>query len=224
MSSVAAHEIAGYRFADPRLLRQALTHRSHSAGHNERLEFLGDAVLNCVIAGELYRTYPALQEGELSRVRASLVNGQSLCGLANTLGIGAQLLLGEGEIRSGGAQRPSMLADAVEALIGAVFLDAGFEAAREFTLRIFAPLLKDVDPRVAGKDAKTLLQEMLQARHLPLPVYTVLKTAGEAHETSFEVECRIAELEIVTVGEGASRRAAEQAAARRAYDMGRARK
>jgi ribonuclease-3 len=224
MSSAPAQEIAGYRFANSQLLRQALTHRSHNTSHNERLEFLGDAVLNCIIADELYRAYPALQEGELSRVRASLVNGQSLSGLANTLGIGAQLLLGEGEIRSGGAQRPSMLADAVEALIGAVFLDAGFAAARDFTLRIFAPLLKDVDPRVAGKDAKTLLQELLQARHLPLPVYSVIKTEGEAHEQSFEVECRIADLNIITVGAGASRRAAEQAAARRAYDLGLARK
>ena len=224
MNSVPAQEIAGYRFANPQLLRQALTHRSHNTSHNERLEFLGDAVLNCIIADELYRAYPALQEGELSRVRASLVNGQSLCGLANTLGIGAQLLLGEGEIRSGGAQRPSMLADAVEALIGAVFLDAGFAAAREFTLRIFAPLLKDIDPRVAGKDAKTLLQELLQARHLPLPVYSVIRTAGEAHEQSFEVECRIADLDIVTVGAGASRRSAEQAAARLAYELGLARK
>jgi ribonuclease-3 len=215
-----AVEIAGYRFSNPQLLRQALTHRSHSASHSERLEFLGDAVLNCVIAAELYRIYPLLPEGDLSRVRASLVNGQSLCALATNLDLGAQLLLGEGEIRSGGAQRPSMLADAVEAVIGAVFLDGGFEAAQIFTLRIFAVLLQNVDPRIAGKDAKTLLQELLQARHLPLPQYTVVTTTGEAHEQSFQVECRIPELNISTLGEGSSRRSAEQAAARRAYEMG----
>jgi ribonuclease-3 len=221
MAQSPAVEIAGYQFSNPQLLRQALTHRSHSAHHNERLEFLGDAVLNCVIAAELYRNYPALAEGELSRVRASLVNGQSLSALATELGLGPQLLLGEGELRSGGAQRASTLANAVEALIGAVFLDGGFESARSFTLRIFAALLQEVDPRVAGKDAKTLLQELLQARHLPLPQYTVVGTAGEAHEQSFRVECRIPELDIVTLGEGASRRTAEQAAARRAYELGR---
>lgn len=219
MNRAPAAEIAGYRFANPALLRQALTHRSHSADHNERLEFLGDAVLNCVIAAELYRVYPALAEGDLSRVRASLVNGQNLCNLANALTLGPRLLLGEGEIRSGGAQRPSMLADAVEALIGAVFLDGGFEAAKTFTLTIFAESLRGVDPRVAGKDAKTLLQELLQARHLPLPQYAVVATAGDAHEQSFQVECSVPDLNIKTLGGGSSRRAAEQAAARCAYDM-----
>lgn len=212
-------EIAGYQFANPPLLRQALTHRSHGADHNERLEFLGDAILNCVIAAELYRVYPLLAEGELSRVRASLVNGQKLGALAHELGIGAKLLLGEGEVRSGGAQRPSMLANAVEAIIGAVFLDGGFAAAQSFTLRIFATSLQNVDPQVAGKDAKTLLQEHLQARHLPLPAYTVIATAGEAHEQSFQVECCVPELNIKTAGSGASRRAAEQAAAQQAYDL-----
>lgn len=219
MAQSAIVEIAGYRFSNPQLLRQALTHRSHSPNHNERLEFLGDAVLNCIIAAELFRIYPSIPEGDLSRARASLVNGQSLCGLATELGLGAQLLLGEGELRSGGAQRPSMLANAVEALIGAVFLDSGFAVAQAFTLRIFAGLLQEVDPRVAGKDAKTLLQELLQARHLPLPQYTVVNTAGEAHAQSFQVECRIPDLDIVTLGEGASRRAAEQAAARGAYEL-----
>lgn len=220
MAHSPAVEIAGYRFSNPQLLRQALTHRSHSSNHSERLEFLGDAVLNCIIAAEIYRIYPAMPEGDLSRVRASLVNGQSLSALATGLDLGAQLLLGEGEIRSGGAQRPSMLADAVEAVIGAVFLDGGFEAAQAFTLRIFATLLQNIDPRVAGKDAKTLLQELLQARHLPLPQYAVVATSGDAHEQSFQVECRIPELNISTHGEGSSRRAAEQAAARRAYEMG----
>ncbi len=212
-------EVAGYRFASPPLLRQALTHRSHSADHNERLEFLGDAVLNCVIAAELYRLYPATAEGDLSRARASLVNGHNLCALANELGIGPRLLLGEGEIRSGGAQRPSMLANAVEAIIGAVYLDGGFGAAQSFTLQIFYDSLKNIDLRVAGKDAKTLLQELLQARHLPVPRYVVIATAGEAHEQSFKVECSVPEMNIKTQGDGASRRVAEQMAARHAYDL-----
>jgi ribonuclease-3 len=220
MQQSNASEIAGYRFSNALLLRQALTHRSHSAGHNERLEFLGDAVLNCVIAAELYRRYPELAEGDLSRVRASLVNGQSLCALAGELGIGSRLLLGEGEIRSGGAQRPSMLANAVEAVIGAIHLDGGFEAAQDFTLRLFAVPLQNLDPSVAGKDAKTLLQELLQARHMPLPQYQVVRTAGEAHDQSFQVECRIPQLDICTLGEGSSRRAAEQAAAARALELG----
>ena len=138
MAQGPVESIAGYQFSNTQLLRQALTHRSHSANHNERLEFLGDAVLNCVVAAELYRIYPSMPEGDLSRVRASLVNGQSLSMLANDLGLGPQLLLGEGEIRSGGAQRPSMLANVVEAVIGAVFLDGGFEAAQIFTLKIFS--------------------------------------------------------------------------------------
>ena len=212
-------EVAGYRFVDQALLRQALTHRSHNAAHNERLEFLGDSILNCVIAAELFSMYPAMAEGDLSRVRASLVNGQNLSVLANQLDLGSRLLLGEGELRSGGAQRPSMLANAVEAVIGAVYLDAGFVVAQSFTLRIFADSLKTIDLRVAGKDAKTLLQELLQARHLPLPRYVVIATAGEAHEQSFQVECNVSELDIKTIGDGASRRAAEQVAARQAYDL-----
>jgi ribonuclease-3 len=212
-------EVAGYRFVDQALLRQALTHRSHNAAHNERLEFLGDSILNCVIAAELFSMYPAMAEGDLSRVRASLVNGQNLSVLANQLDLGRRLLLGEGELRSGGAQRPSMLANAVEAVIGAVYLDAGFVVAQSFTLRIFADSLKAIDLRVAGKDAKTLLQELLQARHLPLPRYVVIATAGEAHEQSFQVECNVSELDIKTIGDGASRRAAEQVAARQAYDL-----
>jgi ribonuclease-3 len=212
-------EVAGYRFVDQALLRQALTHRSHNAAHNERLEFLGDSILNCVIAAELFSMYPAMAEGDLSRVRASLVNGQNLSVLANQLDLGRRLLLGEGELRSGGAQRPSMLANAVEAVIGAVYLDAGFVVAQSFTLRIFADSLKTIDLRVAGKDAKTLLQELLQARHLPLPRYVVIATAGEAHEQSFQVECNVSALDIKTIGDGASRRAAEQVAARQAYDL-----
>ena len=220
MEQAAAAEIAGYRFGDPQLLRQALTHRSHSATHNERLEFLGDAVLNCAIAEGLYRRHPELDEGSLSRVRASLVNRDSLAALAGDLGIGPRLALGEGEIRSGGSERPSTLADAVEAVIGAIFLDGGFDAARGFTLAVFDRLLDAVDPRIAGKDAKTLLQELLQARHLPLPAYRVIATAGEAHAQSFRVECSVPGLGILTVGEGPSRRSAEQAAAREAFAQG----
>jgi ribonuclease-3 len=202
------------------LLRQALTHRSHGASHNERLEFLGDGVLNCVIAAELFRLFPQLAEGDLSRLRASLVNQQSLFEIAQEIDLGAQLRLGDGELKSGGARRPSMLADALEALIGAVFIDGGFEAARAFVLHLFGQSLNATDPLTLGKDAKTLLQEFLQARRIPLPQYSVVSTAGEAHEQIFRVECVVPELKIRTRGEGTSRRGAEQVAARRAYDLG----
>ena len=210
----------GYSFSNPGLLRLALTHRSYGASHNERLEFLGDGVLNCVIAAELYHRFPQLPEGELSRLRASLVNQQSLFEIAQQIELGRHLLLGEGELKSGGARRPSMLADALEALIGAVFLDGGFEAARSLVLRLLEQPLKAVDPRALGKDAKTLLQEFLQARRIPLPQYAVIATEGEAHEQTFRVECVIPELSIRTQGEGSSRRSAEQVAARRAYELG----
>ena len=211
---------SGYPFENPELLRQALTHRSYSASHNERLEFLGDGVLNCVIAAELFRRFPQLAEGELSRLRASLVNQQSLFEIAQQIDLGTQLRLGEGELKSGGARRPSMLADALEAVIGAVFIDGGFEAARAAVLRLFGQSLSAADPFKLAKDAKTRLQELLQARRVPLPQYTVISTAGEAHEQSFRVECVIPELNIRTEGEGTSRRAAEQAAASRAYELG----
>lgn len=210
---------SGHPFENPELLRQALTHRSYSATHNERLEFLGDGVLNCVIAAELFRRFPQLAEGELSRLRASLVNQQSLFEIAQQIELGAQLRLGEGELKSGGARRPSMLADALEAVIGAVFIDGGFEAARAVVLRLFEQPLSAADPLKLAKDAKTQLQEFLQAHRMPLPQYAVISTAGEAHEQIFRVECVIPELNIRTEGEGASRRAAEQAAASRAYDL-----
>jgi len=210
---------SGHPFENPELLRQALTHRSHSASHNERLEFLGDGVLNCVIAAELFRRFPQLAEGELSRLRASLVNQQCLFEIAQQIDLGAQLRLGEGELKSGGAQRPSMLADALEAVIGAVFIDGGFEAARAVVLRWFERPLSTADPLTLGKDAKTRLQEFLQARRVPLPQYAVVSTAGEAHEQVFRVECVIPELNIRTEGEGTSRRGAEQAAASRAYEL-----
>lgn len=210
---------SGHPFENPELLRQALTHRSYSSAHNERLEFLGDGVLNCVIAAELFRRFPQLAEGELSRLRASLVNQQSLFEIAQQIELGAQLRLGEGELKSGGARRPSMLADALEAVIGAVFIDGGFEAARAVVLRWFEQPLNAADPFKLDKDAKTRLQEFLQARRVPLPQYAVISTAGEAHEQIFRVECVIPELNIRTEGEGASRRTAEQAAASRAFDL-----
>lgn len=206
-----------YEFRAPTLLQTALTHRSFSAQNNERLEFLGDSVLNCVIADELYRRFPKLAEGELSRARAIIVRQQSLFERAQALGIGEVLHLGEGEMKSGGQQRPSILADALEAIIGAVYVDAGFDAARDVVRRIFAPLLSDADPRVLGKDPKTLLQELLQGRRLNLPQYTVVATAGEAHRQWFTVECIVAQLDLRVQGEGTSRRAAEQCAAERAY-------
>lgn len=208
----------GHRFKDPALLRTALTHRSHSSPHNERLEFLGDSVLNCIVADELYRRYPRLTEGELSRARAIIVRQQTLFERALDLGLGSQLRLGEGELKSGGTERPSILADALEAVIGAVYVDAGFEAARGLVRRIFRPVLEHADPAaVLGKDAKTLLQEYLQGRHIPLPRYSIVATEGEAHQQRFTVECTIPQLSIRTLGEGLSRRAAEQSAAELAY-------
>ena len=208
----------GYRFNQPALLTRALTHRSHGAEHNERLEFLGDSVVNCAVALELYRKFPGLTEGELSRLRASLVSQPSLAAIATTSGFGKHLRLGEGELRSGGAQRPSMLADAVEAVIGAAFLDGGFDAAHAIVARLFSEPLHRIDPLTSGKDAKTLLQEYLQGRRMSLPRYSVIAIHGEAHEQLFEVECEISQLDIRCRGTGASRRSAEQQAARAAYE------
>jgi ribonuclease III len=208
----------GHLFGDSDLLVRALTHRSFAAAHNERLEFLGDSVINCAVALELYRKFPSLTEGELSRLRASLVSQPSLAAIARTHEIGAHLRLGEGELKSGGAQRPSMLADALEAVVGAAFLDGGFEAARIVVRTLFAAALETIDPLTSGKDAKTLLQEYLQGRRLPLPRYSVLAVSGEAHEQRFHVVCEIDQLSIRTDGEGVSRRSAEQEAARAAYE------
>jgi ribonuclease-3 len=219
MPSEALTARLGYRFEDPTLLRQALTHRSHSTPHNERLEFLGDGVLNCVIASILYERFPRLPEGHLSRLRANLVNQEALSRLAVELDIGHELRLGEGELKSGGFRRPSILADALEAVMGAVFLDGGFGQAAQAIRRIYAPLLEELDPQALGKDPKTLLQEHLQGRRLSLPQYSVVNVRGEAHEQQFQVECSIPELNIRTVGEGSSRRSAEQSAARRAYEL-----
>jgi ribonuclease-3 len=219
MSHDALLSRLSYRFDDPGLLRQALTHRSFGSPNNERLEFLGDGVLNCLIAAQLYHRFPNLAEGNLSRLRASLVNQETLSRLAQSLDLGGHLRLGEGELKSGGFRRPSILADALEALIGAVYLDGGFGAAADAVARLYAPLLAELDPRTEGKDPKTLLQELLQGRRLGLPVYNVVQVSGEAHEQQFRVECLIPQLEIRTEGEGPSRRAAEQNAARAAYEL-----
>lgn len=212
-------QVIGYRFKDGALLRRALTHRSHGPDHNERLEFLGDSVVNCAVALELYRKFPRLDEGDLSRLRANLVSQGSLAAIAQQARLGAALLLGEGELRSGGGRRPSILADALEAVVGAAFLDGGFAAAQSVVHTLFAGGLESIDPSTSGKDSKTLLQELLQGRHLPLPRYAVVATRGEAHEHIFEVECIVPELDIHCRGEGTSRRSAEQDAARRAYEL-----
>jgi len=205
----------GHQFRDVDLLSCALT---HGAIHNERLEFLGDSVLNCAVALELYRRFPRLTEGELSRLRAHLVNQATLAAAARTLGLGEFLLLGEGELRSGGEQRPSILADALEAVVGAAFIDGGYEVALGVVRAMLADALAKVDPDTAGKDPKTSLQEYLQGRRIGLPRYGVIATRGMAHEQQFQVECVIAELDIRTLGEGGSRRSAEQHAARLAYE------
>jgi ribonuclease-3 len=203
----------GHRFKDPALLAQALTHRSFGSPHNERLEFLGDGVVDCVIAEELYARFPSIAEGELSRLRASLVRETALAAVARSIGLSEFLQLGEGEVASGGAGRPSILADALEATYGAVFLDGGYEAARAAVRRTFAEALEKLDPRQPDKDAKTSLQELLQGRRLQLPEYRVIATAGAAHQQVFEVECVAAGLGLRATGSGSSRRLAEQQAA-----------
>jgi ribonuclease-3 len=206
-----------YEFTQPQLLQRALTHRSHSAMHNERLEFLGDSVVNCVVAKYLHNHFPDLPEGDLSRLRSNLVNQQTLYTLAQQLQLGELLLLGEGERKTEGASRPSILADALEALVGALLLDGGFDAAEKVVLDLYIPFIKQADILTLGKDAKTLLQEYLQARKLALPKYNVSEIRGEAHAQIFRVECVIAQLKVTTHGEGSSRRVAEQMAAEAAY-------
>lgn len=207
----------GYRFQHGDLLAQALTHRSYSADNYERLEFLGDGVLNCVIGLLLYERFPGLKEGPLSRLRANLVNQQPLYEIAQELELGACLRLGEGELKSGGAERPSILADTLESILGAALLDGGFDAVRGIVGRLFAPRLQALDPETHGKDAKTLLQEWLQSRRHGLPDYQLKAASGQAHAQTFLVECRIAALGLVTLGSGSSRKAAEQEAAQAAY-------
>lgn len=209
-------EALGYQFTQPELLLRALTHRSYSADNNERLEFLGDSVLNCSVARLLYDRFPELPEGALSRLRANLVRQETLADIAGVLALGHVMRLGEGELKSGGDRRPSILADALESLFGAVYLEAGFEAAYAVVARQFTPRVAAIDPAASGKDAKTQLQELLQARRSALPEYRLVGTRGEAHEQDFIVECVLTRPDLVTRGEGRSRRAAEQDAARRA--------
>jgi ribonuclease III len=218
----ALQDRIGYRFGAEALLRQALTHRSHGATHNERLEFLGDSVLNCAVASLLYERFGKIDEGDLSRVRANLVKQQTLFEIAQRLELSACLLLGEGEQKSGGFRRPSILADTLEAVFGAIYLDGGFDAAQLAIRRLYDPILKNVDPNTLGKDAKTLLQEWLQSRKIPLPVYAVVATHGAAHNQLFEVECSVPKLSIQVLGGGGSRRAAEQAAAKLALEQAQA--
>ena len=203
----------GYAFRQTGLLQQAVTHRSFSADHNERLEFLGDSVLNLSVAHLLYAQLASLPEGDLSRVRANLVKQDTLHQLAKSLNLSAVMRLGEGEMRSGGPNRPSILADALEAIIGAVYLDGGYPDAQALVERLFAQVDIKPDMQAVGKDPKTELQEWLQGRKLALPKYTVVGTFGAAHRQVFEVSCEVTELRQTQQGSGASRRAAEQAAA-----------
>jgi ribonuclease-3 len=203
----------GYVFTDPELCHAALTHRSAGADHNERLEFLGDSILNCSVARMLYDAHPEADEGALSRLRATLVSGEMLAQIAGELGLGDHLRLGPGELKSGGFRRASILADALEALLGAIFLDSGFDAAAGAVARILGPRMAELPAADSLKDPKTRLQEALQAHGLALPVYTLTAVAGDPHLQSFTVSCEVPIFGIAAVGEGASRRRAEQLAA-----------
>jgi ribonuclease-3 len=202
-----------HEFTNPGLLTRAVTHRSFSVEHNERLEFLGDSVLNLAVADLLFGRLSALPEGDLSRVRANLVKQDTLHQLAVELGLPDVILLGEGEARSGGQKRPSILADALEAIIGAVYLDAGFAASQSLVHRLFKAVEINPEMEAIGKDPKTELQEWLQGRKMNLPLYRVVGTQGAAHKQTFDVECEVIELNFSERGIGGSRRAGEQAAA-----------
>lgn len=208
-----------YQFHNPAFLESALTHRSASRNHYERMEFLGDAVLNLVISSELYHRYPDASEGDLSRLRAHLVKGESLSQVASELSLGDFLRLGSGELKSGGYRRKSILADVLESIIGAIYLDAGFSEAQGFILRVFADRIENVGDVKELKDPKTRLQEFLQAKALPLPNYEVVKTSGQAHNQVFEVSCMVSMLDKPIHGSGSSRRKAEQAAAEKALEL-----
>ncbi len=208
----------GHRFGDPALCRTALTHRSAASAHNERLEFLGDAIVNAAVARMLYDAQPKADEGALSRLRASLVNGEHLAAIAAEIGVGDHVRLGAGEMKTGGFRRASILADALEALVGAIYLDAGFDAAAAAVGRLIGPRMGTLPAAAALKDAKTQLQELLQSRGLPLPRYTLVSVSGEPHEQSFTVTCAVAHFDVDAVGQGASRRRAEQAAASRVLE------
>jgi len=217
----ALQQRIGHPFGQPELLQRAVTHRSFGADHNERLEFLGDAVLSLAVSSLLYERFAGSDEGDLTRIRAHLVREDSLHRLALGLGLPQVLRMSDGEAKGGGAQRPSILADATEAIIGAVFVDAGYEAARALVGRLLSDVIADAasgSSETWGKDAKTALQEWLQARKLAVPSYRISETRGQAHAQTFEVECTVPALSLLTKGEGRSRRAAEQDAARRLLD------
>ena len=211
--------IIHYTFNDPSFMIMALTHRSFSAQHNERLEFLGDSVLSFVIANELYKRFPRIDEGDLSRLRAQLVKESSLSTIATSMGLGDFIRLGEGELKSAGWRRPSILADTFESMIGAIYLDGGIEPTHQFVLRFFETQLNEIDPKLIHKDPKTLLQELLQSKKSDLPIYTVVSIEGEAHSQTFTIECHIKKSNIKTQGVGNSRRIAEQEAASKAYQL-----
>lgn len=211
----ALQQRLGHTFAQPELLGRAITHRSFGADHNERLEFLGDAVLSLAISALLYERFSGSDEGDLTRVRAHLVREDSLHRAALAIGLPDVLRLSEGEARGGGAQRPSILADALEAIIGATFVDGGFDAARRLVKLLFGEIIATTDVDGWAKDAKTELQEWLQARRLPVPGYRIVSTRGQAHAQTFEVECAVPALGLTETGEGRSRRVAEQEAANR---------
>jgi ribonuclease III len=209
----------GYEFRQTALRDAALTHRSAGADHNERLEFLGDSILNCSVARLLYDAHPQADEGALSRLRASLVSGETLAKIAGELGMGEYLRLGGGELKTGGFRRASILADALEAMLGAIFLDAGYDAAAAAVKRLIAPRMSELPAADLLKDPKTRLQEVLQAGGLALPLYTLTAVTGDAHEQSFTINCEVPILELAAVGEGGSRRRAEQLAAARLLEL-----
>lgn len=209
----------GYQFNDADLIHLALTHRSAAGKHNERLEFLGDSILSFVIADDLYHRFPKVNEGDMSRMRATLVRGHTLAELGREFELGDYLKLGPGELKSGGFRRDSILADAVEAIIGAVYLDSDTETVRRIILSWYQSRLEAIQPGVSQKDPKTRLQEFLQGRRNPLPVYTVTNIKGEAHNQEFTVECEVAGVDKPVIDKGTSRRKAEQAAAETALEQ-----
>ena len=207
-------KLLDYRFKDEGLLEQALTHRSAAKKHNERLEFLGDAVLGMVIADALFARFPSVPEGKLTRMRSTLVKGDTLAEMAKEAGVGELLKLGPGELKSGGHRRSSILADAVEAILGAIYLDAGIDTVSKVILSLWSARIDRLDPNEHPKDSKTRLQEYLQSRREPLPVYEVVGISGKDHAQTFEVSCTVAQLEKPVFGTGNSRRKAEQQAAK----------
>jgi len=217
---MSLQRVLGHGFSDPGMLELALTHRSASKqNNNERLEFLGDAVIGQVIAEELYRRFPQAREGQLTRLRASLVNKEHLAEMARSQELGPLVRLGPGELKSGGWQRNSILADALEAVVGAILLDAGMDACRERVLSLYADELDALSPDQPVKDPKTRLQEWMQSHQAPLPVYEVMETSGKQHDREFAVSCRVHGLADPVAGSGSSIKRAEQAAADRALEL-----